>query len=486
MALFENMFGTRPAGRGESPKEFKPKPFRKPGRLERNDPAAMRAYEEEKKAYEEDMQASIADTERLFGKEWRKRASEKSKAEKPQKAQEALAERAAINRSLRPPDGAVTKTQTPQTGVSNLAKRFEASRKRYEEELSARGFTPPQTREEESRFNAERMADFRYQLAEKENARRAETYITKEYSDLKRAANEARANKQYGAAVAFERQANDINEAVGGNITNSEARRRFFDNQANQAIREELQRRAEERRVVTQKQTSANPEAGDFRPKATGAPIGVGTEVLTYAQKPKVGGAMEQSFGMVPPSSQDQGVDFKAISAANVGDEAIATEEVTAPSRQAAPSEFKPPTSKSLKEEDILPGISQMPPVVRESSETPKQYNDRVLQEYENNVILPSFSEEVQGAFLNAKELNAQEKDLFAKRFASPENKRKHKEIEKQAKEQHKILKSEIDALRKNSRNLAEFPLGSQQRKLNDQKIATLRKQLGFFARRLY
>lgn len=73
MAIFENMFGTQPDRREYKPKVFRPKPFRKPDRIERNDPAAMRAYEEEKKAYEEDMQASIADTKKRYGKDWRKK-----------------------------------------------------------------------------------------------------------------------------------------------------------------------------------------------------------------------------------------------------------------------------------------------------------------------------------------------------------------------------------------------------------------------------
>lgn len=531
MALFENIFGTRPAGRGEAPKEFKPRPFRKPGRLERNDPAAMRAYEEEKKAYEDDMQASIADTEKLLGKEWRKRAFERSRAEEPKRAQEALAERAAVNRNIRPADAELppmpeedvkggemvdlpgggkasadtirmlykkkgerqAEKEAKETAFgrnieARYAAAYEANKKRYEEELASRGFTTPKTREEESKFNAERMADFRFQLSEKENARRAESYVAQQYNDLKRAAMDARAKKRYEAAIELDQKANAINEAVGGNITNVTARRKFFEDMANQAIKDELQKRAEDRIAIRTKQTSANPEAVDFRPKSTGAPIGVGTESLSYDQRPQVGGATDQPFGLVPPTTTDQGVSFEAISPANVRGAEVQPETPRTTATPATPTQqpFNPPTSATQTEEDILPGISQMPVVPRDPNETPAQHNARVLEEYENSVIIPSLSQEVQSAFLSAKELNEQEKVLFSQRFTSPENRRRYNEIAKKAKEQHDILKSEIDALRKKSRNLAEYPFDSPQRKLNDQKIATLRKQLGFFAKRLY
>lgn len=538
MALFENIFGTQPDRGRYKPKDFKPRPFRKPGRLERNDPAAMRAYEEEKRAYEEDVKASIADTEKTLGADWRKRAFEKSRAEESKRAQEALSERAAVNRNLSrtgavlPPKSALMKeaedgegmveregkemVDLPEGGKAsvdtikrlydikakqqaektakeeafgrNIEKRYaaayEANKKRYEEELASRGFTPPKTREEENAYNAIRMEEFRLNRLARESADREEKVAVDKYRDYKRAAREARKNKDYQSAADFDVKAENVNRTVGGDITNVTARRRFLQDKENEKLKNELQGRYEKRRIALQIQTSANPEARDFRPKSTAAPIGVGTDSLSYEQRPQVRDATEQPFGLVPPTSEDRGVDFGSISPANVrGAEVV--EESPAP---VAPKDqpFRPPTSANQTEEDILPGISQMPPVPRDPNETPQEHNARVLEEYERSVILPSFGEDVQGAFLSAKQLNEQEKELFSIRFTSPENRAKYKEVAEKAKEQHDILKSEIDKLRKNSRNIKDFPFDSPQRKLNDQKIATLRKQLGFFAKRLY
>jgi hypothetical protein len=304
MALFENIFGTRPAGRGEAPKEFKPAPFRKPGRLERNDPAAMRAYEEEKKAYEEDVQASIADTEKVLGKEWRKRAFERSRAEEPKRAQEALAERAAVNRNIRPADAELppmpeedvkggemvdlpgggkasadtirmlykkkgerqAEKEAKETAFgrnieARYAAAYEANRKRYEEELASRGFTPPKTREEESKFNAERMADFRREIKKREDSQKVGESFAREYRDLKRAANEARSSRKYKDAIALDKEAEALNEKYGQSLGNSTQRQRYFNQRATDEIRANREAATAARRKIRETQTGANEAA---------------------------------------------------------------------------------------------------------------------------------------------------------------------------------------------------------------------------------
>jgi hypothetical protein len=507
MALFENIFGTRPLRRGEfRPESFRPAPFRKPGRLEGDDPEAREAYEEEKRAYEEDMRASMADTEGLLGKEWRKRAFEKSKAEEPRRAQQALAETAAANRGLREtelppmpeedaegdemvdlPGGGKASADTIRMLYKKKGERqaekeaketafgrniearyaaaYEANKKRYEEELASRGFTPPKTREEENVYNRLRMEDFRLARQAREKQDTEEKLAVQAYRDYKAAAREARRRKDFEAAAGFDAKAEEENISAGGTLENASARRKHFQDIGMLKLRDELEARAADRREAMKKQTGANEVA-----------ISTAEPPIEPPSSPP-----QTEPPITPPEKPTEIPPFEDV---------IDLPEPNIPKPKSAPTQpFRPPTSKDRTPEDTLPGISSMPPIPMPPNATPaerKAHNAKVLDQYEKNIILPSLSEEVQSAFLNAKELNEQEKELFSRRFISPDIMKRYKEVSKQAKEQHGILKSEIDALRKNSRNLAGYPLGSPQRKLNAQKIATLRKQLGFFAKRLY
>jgi hypothetical protein len=178
-------------------------------------------------------------------------------------------------------------------------------KKLYEQNLAERGLRNPASgantaerrriQEENSR---ERMADFRTAISAKERAARSEGELVRDYRDYKKSAREARRAGDAQAAVENERQASRINEMVGGNISNVTARRRVLEEGARNTVQRELQNRANLRREINAKRTTANPEASMFDMAESG------------------GDAMSQPFGLVPPSTSGA-VGFGAISEAN-------------------------------------------------------------------------------------------------------------------------------------------------------------------------
>jgi hypothetical protein len=269
--------------------------------------------EEERKA-KENMRLSKQDTERLLGKNWRER--EAAKRATPQyrasKAQEALEERAAVNRSLLPPSAYAplpkegeTEVDLPGGGKATFgaetlrniraarevpeqqkaegrrkvgesinrmyAEAYERNKQRYEQELADRGLrsplqakSPEERRRIEEENSREMMADFRTAISARERAARAENQLARDYRDYRKSALEARRAGDAQSAVEYERRASNINEMVGGNISNVTARRRVLEEGARSAVQRELQARANLRREINAKRTTANPEGGMF------------------------------------------------------------------------------------------------------------------------------------------------------------------------------------------------------------------------------
>ena len=283
-----------------------------------------------------------------------------------------------------------------------------------------------------------------------------------------------------------------LDKIIGGDSSNVSVRRKYFEGKENQKARDELKARAEERRARNAKQTTANPEAAsydkvEFTPKSTAAPIGVGTESLEYGQRPSRAGSTQQPFGMVPPQTVDRGVDFGALSEANVSGATVAPTTPPSPtpeSTTATPTAPKAKTSKEVTQEDIQPGISEvrMPP--KAEGESVSDYNKRANEEYERQVILPSLDEGTQGALLTAREINQELSGLFSIRYQSKENMDRYKQLQSEVKENRNVLKDKIKELRSERRKVAFS--GGNQAELIDQQIATLNNELGTIEKFLF
>lgn len=358
---------------------------------------------------------------------------------------------------------------------------YDAAQKRYDEELASRGLVAPKTRAEEAEFNKARMAEFRLQTGAKERAAAAEKSAVSDYRDFKRAAKEARKNKDFATATIYEERARKINEGAGGDITNVTARRRVFEDKERENLKLQLEALAQTRREARAKQNSANPEAtidfasSGFTEKTPFIPSLNWTGILSEEPAPFQRDTGPQREPRIPEK----------------GAAKQPPREIPVPPPKPELPFFPPPepftqiplTSTQQTQDDILPGISEMPKVEPLPDETPSQYNQRVIQEYTNSVIVPSFDQEVQSAFTSAVDLNEQERALFRRRLISKEAREQYDEVAAKAKEQHDVLKNAIDDLRK-ERN--KFPINSRERVFKDQQIETLRSQLGFFAKRLY
>jgi hypothetical protein len=354
-------------------------------------------------------------------------------------------------------------------------------KKRYAAELAERGLrnpleaTTPQERRQIEEENAkEQMADFRTAISAKERAARAEAQIVRDYKDYKNTAREARNAGNAQVAVYYERLATDLNERVGGNINNVTARRRVLEQDEMDSVQRELRARANFRKEVNAKRTTANPESSTFVPQSTAAPIGVGTEDLRYGQPPTRGDAFSQPFGLVPPRTQDRGVDFGALSEANIsGQQPISGPSIPPPT----PTAQKVKTSKEITSEDVAPGISQITTPQRMEGEPPSDYNKRVIEEYDRQVIVPSFDEQTQSALLSAREINQELDSLYNVRFSSKENRDRYNQLKQEAKDKRSVIKNKIKELRSERRKVAF----SDERRATfyDQQIATLQNELG-------
>ena len=470
----------------------------------------------------EKMKLSKMHTARTIGADWRERGAERMKAEEPARAQQALEERAAINRSLAPREyklptkadefqdipgggrikiGAETlkrmqgfekeratqeqaRQEKFQKGLASVQKKSKDTlRKRYEDELAARGFAPPKTRQEAEAIDRARMDEFRAVSEAKNLAREKLNTSQKDYKFYNSLAAQAMA---YGNT----QQAEDLMraaQATGGSIKNSSARRKFLEDQEMSKVRALISEKTKARIAKMQLQNTSNPEAASFTPTATGAPLAVGSDMPSYQlpyQKPS--GPTKQPFGMTTPAMGDSGVDFSSISPYNAAETRITetTSEAASPTTRGVMPATK--TSKQQTIEDVLPGASNMPVVQRNPKETAAQHNARVMQEYEKNVVIPSFDKQTQDALITATELNRQKDELFSQRFTSPERSKQYKDVSKKVSMQQDVLKKSIDKLRAEKRNMAKYPMNSKERQFLDLQIATLQNQLGFFAKRLY
>ena len=467
----------------------------------------------------ENMELSKMHTARTLGADWRERAAERSKAGESARAQQALAERAAINRSAAPRDyklptkadefqdipgggkvktGAETlkrmqgfeKQRSEAKAAENIRKQnliYDAGarantalQKRYEDELASRGFAPPKTRQEAEAIDRAKMEEFRLGQAARTAAERKEKEILTAYKNYKQSALYARRNKDHARANGYEELANQEEIMAGGDIRDASLRKRFFQDKESEKLRQEIDRRSEERRAVIKKQNISNPEASSFIQTSSAAPLAVGSDMPSY-QLPykKPSGPTEQPFGMTTPAMTDYGVDFSSISPYNTA--GTRTTGTTAPaSLPATPKSTAAfPTSTQQTIEDVLPGASNMPVVQRNPSETTAQHNERVLQEYTNNVIIPSFDKQTQDAVRSAIELNKQESTLYRQRLAGKG--KEYEEVSKNLKKNQQVIVKSMKELKSKLRDWKKYPMNSKERTFLENQIGTLNKQLGFF-----
>jgi hypothetical protein len=186
---------------------------------------------------------------------------------------------------------------------------------------------------------------------------------------------------------------------------------------------------------------------------------------------------------MVPPQTVDRGVDFGTLSEANVSGSTIApttSPRPTPESATATPTAPRAKTSKEVTQEDILPGISEvrMPP--RAEGESAADYNRRANEEYENQVIIPSFDEGIQGALLTARQLNS-ELEKFRGVWLVPQNRPRIKKIKSDLEKPKEAIKDKIKELRVELRRTPG--LESPEAKFKRFQIETLKKELGTIER---
>jgi hypothetical protein len=342
-------------------------------------------------------------------------------------------------------------------------------KKRYEAELAEKGFTVPKTREEENRFNKERMADFTTAIKAKEVAKNYEKTFRDDYIAIQRGKRQARQDDNSSALRYWQEEERALKSQVGDidprNVTQT---RRFFEEKAANEAKDILNQRFERRKKSNFAQNTSNPEAAS----------------VDFGKTP----FWMTDFSPAPESYSDFVNRTRVPRIPEKGAKPQAPRQTTPTPTEGTPAEdrpfFPPPepftqiplTSTERTPDDFAPGISEMPPVERQPDETPAQYNQRVIEQ----LVLPSFSEEVRNAYTSAKELNEQEKQLFKERFLKPDQ---YKEVAAKVKEQHDIIKREIDELRRDSR---KYPERSRERAFKEQQIAVLQQQLGFWAKRFY
>lgn len=303
----------------------------------------------------EKMELSKMHTARTLGADWREKAAERSKAEEPARAQQALEERAAANRSLAPRDyklptkadefqdipgggkvkiGAETlkrmqgfeKQRSEAKAAEDIKKQniiyaaqeraSNALRQRYEDELASRGFAPPKTRQEQEAIDRARMDEFRTVSAARQAAKERSSNAQKEYRQYNTLAKLRLALGDVAGAEELRKFADE----TGGFIKSSSARNRFIENQEMAKARAAIEAKVEARKAKMQSQNTSNPEASSFTPTSSSAPLAVGSDMLSYQlpyQRPA--GPIEQGFGMTTPAMADYGVDFSSISPYNAG-----------------------------------------------------------------------------------------------------------------------------------------------------------------------
>jgi hypothetical protein len=351
-------------------------------------------------------------------------------------------------------------------------------KKRYEDELASRGFTPPKTRQEQEAIDRARMDEFRVVSEARNLAKEKLNTSQKDYKFYNSLAAQAMASGNAKQAEDLMRAA----QATGGSIKNYSARSKFLEDQEMSKAKALISEKTKARIAKMQTQNTSNPEASSFIFKSTNAPIGVGIDSLSYElpyKKPLE--ATEQPFGLVAPRRKDYGVDFSSISEYNPAQSN--TSEFT--SKKAVQGNAEnvnlPATFPRYTEENQFPGISKIPRVEINPDESESQYNARVLQEYNKNVIIPSFDKETQEAVTSAIELNKIEPSLFRKRLSSPENLKEHTKVSTKLKSDRKVIVQTMKELKSKLRNYNKYPANSKERALLENQIGVLNEQLGFF-----
>jgi hypothetical protein len=473
----------------------------------------------------EKMRLSKMHTEKTIGSDWRERGAEALRMGEAERAQQALNERSAINKSTTPADIYIPKKADEwqnipgggkvKIGEKTLAnmRKFEEDKaretqareakqnekidayarekygtlqKRYEDELASRGFTPPKTRQEEEAITRAKMDEFRVVSEARNLAKEKLNTSQKDYKYYNSLAAQAMASGNAKQAEDLMRAA----QATGGSIKNYSARSKFLEDQEMSKAKALISEKTKARIAKMQAQNTSNPEASSFTPtnlemSVSGtAPFGVGSAIPSYQlpyQKPS--GPTEQPFGMTTPAMVDSGVDFSSISPYNAAETRITetTSEAVSPTTRGVMPTAK--TSKDQSIEDVFPGISNMPVVQRNPKETPAQHNTRVQEEYTNNVIIPSFDDATQNALQSAIDLNKQKDELFGVRLTSQENIKKYKDISGRLNKEQDVLKKTRDKLRSEKRNLSKYPMNSKERQFLDLQIATLQNQLSFLGK---
>ena len=347
----------------------------------------------------EKMKLSKMHTARTLGADWRERGAERMKAEESARAQQALAERAAINRRLAPRDyklptkadefqdipgggkvriGAETikrmqgfekerasqeqaRKKEMQTSIAAAQQKAGAALKqRYEEELASRGFAPPKTRQEQEAIDRAKMEEFQEIGRSKLAAREEEKRAVGRYKDYINAAKIARSGKDYAAAALYDTLAKQEEIGSGGNIKNASLRKRFFENQELQKAKERIAKVTEARKSAMQKQTTSTPEASSFTPTATAAPLAGAADTLSYGfPLATPAGPTEQPFGMTTPAMTDYGVDFSSISPYNVSGFAL-PRIAKSPASQAASPQLTAKQKDELISERIRSGAKSL------------------------------------------------------------------------------------------------------------------------------
>ncbi len=340
----------------------------------------------------EKMKLSKMHTARTLGADWRERGAERMKAEEPARAQQALAERTAINRSLAPRDyklptkadefqdipgvgkvkiGAETlkrmqgfeKQRSEAKAAEDIRKQnaiYDAGvrantalQKRYEDELASRGFAPPKTRQEQEAIDRAKMDEFRTVSEARNLAKEKLNTSQKDYKFYNSLAAQAMASGNTKQAEDLMRAA----QATGGSIKNYSARRKFLEDQEMSKARALIDEKTKARIAKTQAQNISNPEASSFTPTSSEAPLAVGSDMPSYQlpyQRPA--GPIEQGFGMTTPAMSDYGVDFSSISPYNIGGFAL-PQIAKSPASQEAFSKLTAKQKDELISEQIRRGL---------------------------------------------------------------------------------------------------------------------------------
>lgn len=136
----------------------------------------------------------------------------------------------------------------------------------YAEEYAALGRVP--TAQEERKMASEardrKMSNFLLGAEARKNALEKEQSFNKELNYLKRLERQQRGDQRFASALATKLAQDELINKYGGGINNSSDRRRFFQREAMDDYRIEIEARDRMRREQFKKQTDAAPEASSF------------------------------------------------------------------------------------------------------------------------------------------------------------------------------------------------------------------------------